>query len=234
MVSYQRTRQLDIQAARTELRGFIQRLSALPKENLQLTKTYDYDQLALGNLQSFITQETTLTARQAAEVVRRIPDQVSATEYSAVAYALWSAGNTATAMEFTKLAVQKAVDVTDEAATLRQYGGYLIASGDIRGGRVEYQNALAVFAKYPGYGEAFQNSSHAFTEFHWAQAEGAAGNAAEMQAHLNAADAYADKIAPAFGPGIKQQIAQLRAAGANPLMIPRANPAPSPAIPYPP
>ncbi len=120
VVSYQRTRQLDIQAARTELRGFIQRLSALPKENLQLTKTYDYDQLALGNLQSFITQETTLTARQAAEVVRRIPDKVSATEYSAVAYALWSAGNTATAMEFTKLAVQKAVDVMDEAATLWQ------------------------------------------------------------------------------------------------------------------
>lgn len=227
VLSYQRTRQLDIQAARTELRGFIQRLAELPKENLQLTRTYANDQLSLGNLQSFITQEATLVAKQAAEVIRRIPDQVSATEYSAVAYALCGTGANAAAMDFVKRATQKAADVNDEAAVLRQYGGYLMASGDVQQARVEYQKALNVFAKYPGYGEPYQNNTHAYTEFHWAQSEGAFGNREEMQTHLTAAENYANHLAPAAGHGIKQQITQLRGSMAG-LPAPAAAAPPNP------
>lgn len=210
-VSYHRTKQLDIEAARTELRGFIQRLGSLPKENLQLSKTYNDDQLALGSLKSFITQENTLVAKQAAEVIRRIPEQVSATEYSAVAYALWSIASNATAIEFVKQAIMKASDVNDEAATLRQYGGYLMASGNVNGARVEYQKALAVFSKYPGYGDYYQNSSHAFTELHWAQSEGSVGNFPEMKLHLDAAEALAGRLSSGpEGTSYKQQIGQLR------------------------
>jgi tetratricopeptide (TPR) repeat protein len=210
MLSLQRTRQLDVQSARAELRGFIQRLAALPKENLQLARTYADDQIALGNLQSFIMQETTLVAKQAAEVIRRIPDRVSATEYSAVGYALWTTGNNATAMDFVKLATERAIDVNDEAAVLRQYGGFLIASGDVNGGREQYQKALEVFSKYPAYNDTYQNSVHAYTHFHWAQSEGGAGNHSELAAHLAASEDFAHR-AGAAGWSMKQQIWQLRA-----------------------
>src|SRR6266704_384604 len=59
-VSYRRTQVQDIQSTRQELRGLLQRLAALPKENLELNKRYAPDFNAIGIASSFINQENTL------------------------------------------------------------------------------------------------------------------------------------------------------------------------------
>src|SRR5262245_6234256 len=42
-VSYLRTQSQDVQSLRTELRGVLQRLTELPKENVQMAKAYESD-----------------------------------------------------------------------------------------------------------------------------------------------------------------------------------------------
>lgn len=239
VLSFQRTRQLDIQAARAELRGFIKRLAELPRENLQLTKTYANEQMVLRDMQSFITQETILVANQAAEVIRRIPAQVSATEYSAVAYALWTNASNAAALELIRKAVAKASDAVNEAAVLRQYAEYLMMSGDVNGARVEYQKALAVFSKYPGHNQYYQDFTHAFTQLHWARTEANLGNFRELKLHLDEAEEIARRLNDARGNNpYQQQIEQMRqwlpgaaAPSSGPLPLPAASPYSTPSMP---
>ena len=94
MSSYRATQQ-DIHDSRTELRVFLQRLSVLPKENVELMKKYD--PLTFSQLTGYITGETVLLANQAVEVMNRIPKHVSAVEYITVATALMANGNAAAA-----------------------------------------------------------------------------------------------------------------------------------------
>ena len=83
-VSYRRAETQDIQSMRQELRGILQRLAALPKENLDISKRYKEDPAAISLASGFINQENTLLSRQAAEIARKLPkDKVSATEYYA-------------------------------------------------------------------------------------------------------------------------------------------------------
>lgn len=49
-VSYSRTKSLDIQSQRVELRGLLQRLAALPRENVEITKKYSGDRLDIQYL----------------------------------------------------------------------------------------------------------------------------------------------------------------------------------------
>jgi hypothetical protein len=79
-VSYYKTARLEVQAARTELRGILQRLSALPKDNFELIRKYrdDPEGLALSGL---LTQENALLARQASEIVDRYPNRSSSSSW---------------------------------------------------------------------------------------------------------------------------------------------------------
>src|SRR5437016_12374288 len=69
-VSYRRTESQDIQNSRQELRGLLQRLSALPKENVENMRKYKDDVEARTIIGGFINQENSLLARQAAELAR--------------------------------------------------------------------------------------------------------------------------------------------------------------------
>src|SRR5215216_4743963 len=91
--SYQQIRAQDRRAARTELRQLIQRMAAIPKENIELTKTYEKDATTSNTLSGFINQENVVIGRQAAEIIERIPDDVSAYEYQAVARAVFASND---------------------------------------------------------------------------------------------------------------------------------------------
>jgi predicted negative regulator of RcsB-dependent stress response len=87
-VSYWHTHQQDIHDARSELRTLIQRLNHLPIEDLEYSRKYENEPKIYGRLSGLLNSENAVIAKQAADVIDRIPSNVSATEYSAVANAL--------------------------------------------------------------------------------------------------------------------------------------------------
>lgn len=85
-VSYRHTEVQDIGNARQELRTILQRLSVLPKENVEAMKQYAADPGSAQLVSSFINQENSLLARNAAEIARKLPPEyVSSAEYYAIA-----------------------------------------------------------------------------------------------------------------------------------------------------
>jgi hypothetical protein len=129
-VSYRRTQSQDVQSARVELRSLLQRLTALPKENVEMMKKYESDPQTIGTIGSFINQENALLGRQAAEIIRRLPPTyVSATEYYAVASALQGAYNVDAAKEFFSKAIDLATDMNDRVAGLRSRANLLFVTG---------------------------------------------------------------------------------------------------------
>src|SRR5438046_6619481 len=56
-VSYHRTRSQDIENMRQELRATLQRLAALPKENVELMKKYEGDPASMNLVSSYLNQE---------------------------------------------------------------------------------------------------------------------------------------------------------------------------------
>ncbi len=104
-VSLRRTYMQDIQSARQELRGLLERLISIPRENLETMKKYVGDRNTLFSFDQMYNQENTLLSRQAAEIARRLPQRlVSATEHLAIAFALQRAYNLDGAREFLVLA----------------------------------------------------------------------------------------------------------------------------------
>ena len=59
-VSYKRTEAQDIQSLKLELRGLLQRLSYLPRDNFETAKKYPNDPTATQTIGGLINQENTL------------------------------------------------------------------------------------------------------------------------------------------------------------------------------
>ncbi len=190
-VSYVRTHAQDTQALRSDLRGLLQRLAALPKENFEITKKYADDPVTVSNLAGIINQENILLARQAAQVARRLPrEQVSATEYNSIGAALQNGYDIAGAMTFYGLAERASTDLADEIGAQRSAAGLLFATGKPEAGRAEYRKALNVFARYHGYDEYTQKTTHVLTELNWAAAEAYGGSGEAARGHVENAEKY--------------------------------------------
>lgn len=145
---YYRTRQQDIHDARTELRGLIERLSQIPRENLENSKKYANEPNILGDLSSQMNAENAMIAEEAAALVERIPSHVSAPEYTGVAIALSNSGLTDRALRLIKLGLVTADNVNDEVGLLRFDAICNFQVGDFEKGREQYKKALGIFAKY--------------------------------------------------------------------------------------
>jgi tetratricopeptide (TPR) repeat protein len=183
--SYYRTRQQDIHDARAELRGFLQRLSVLPKENLEVMS--HPDKLVAAQLSAAINAENSLIANQAAEVMDRIPDYVSAIEYIVVANAFSSVGIYDKAEKLLKRATEVSKDVNEEVGAIRAYAALLFASGNINAGREMFQKALNIHEKYPSRIPLFQIWTNVYTEMQWAAAELGQRQCSESQTHITKA-----------------------------------------------
>jgi len=179
-VSYKRTESQDIQSARVELRGLLQRLSSLPRENIEMAKKYEkIDPAIVASISSFINQENTLLARQAAEIAKRLPSEyVSATEYYAIGVALQYAYNVGGAKELFTKAIDVSTDLNDRVGALRMRANLLFITGQPDAGRVDYQRALNIFSDFSktSYNEYTKKSTHIWTELAWASSEASVGS----------------------------------------------------------
>lgn len=211
-VSYKRADAQDILASRAELRLLLQRLAALPKENLEITERYAEDAASLAYASGYISQETGLLARQAAEIANRLPrDQVTSSEYHAVSLALWNAGDAAAALPFAVHAIESATDAASAANALRAYGGDLFSLGQFEEGRKQYQAALGLFDKYPGYSDYYQKSTHFITQSAWAVWEANNGFLDLAEEHVATAESIVSQLPPGAGTDqFRHQIEQQR------------------------
>ena len=207
-VSYERTKQQDIHDARAELRTLILRLSALPRENTELFQKYGNNPQALANLSSALNAENALIAKQAAEVIERIPSHVSSTEYYAVGYALGNSGLLDRSLKVLSRAVATSSDVNDEIGALRQYAATLFSAGNPEGGPEHYRKALAIFTKYPSNNHSYIESTHALTEIYWAQMEILQRQCSYAGLHLQEAKKHIEALPPlAFAAQLTGQLA---------------------------
>jgi len=210
-VSYNRTRVQDIQNSRAELRGLLQRLSALPKENVEARRKYADDPGALNLVGGFINQENALLARQAAQIARKLPpNTVSGVEYYAVAIALGNSYDLNTEGEFLRYsaaAAEQAKDFNTEIAVARTYAALQFQQGRPDMGRIEYEKASNIFGKYPGYDAYTKASTTIWTELAWATSEASVGAFDQSRRHVQSAKAVVDTLPP--GPGTAMLSAQV-------------------------
>ncbi len=172
-VSYTRTQSQDIQNDRVELRGLLQRLASIPRENVEIVKKYQDDPATVATIGGFLNQENTLPARQAAELANRIPPEyVSATEYYAIALAMQNAYNVQGAMELFTKAIDTSQDFNDRIGALRTRANLLFMTGQPEAWRVDYRRALNVFSDFGNiYHDYTKESTHIWTELSWAISE---------------------------------------------------------------
>jgi len=195
-VSFYRIHEQFVHDARTELRGLIQRLNQLPRENLEYYKKYADDPQAQTSMSSFVNAENSLVAKQAAEVIDRIPGDVGATEYSLVAYALNNSALVDKAMKLFEQGLLVSNDVNDEAALLRSYGATLINTGNIGKGRDQFKKALEVFQKYTPMNQGYVEFTHFYTELNWGGAELSIRQCGEAKRHLEEAERHLISLPP--------------------------------------
>lgn len=200
-VSHRKAEAQEVQSTRQELRGLLQRLSALPRENVENMKKFPGDPTTTAVISGFINQENTLLARQAAELAKRLPTSaISAAEYYSVAVALQSAYDLAGAAEFLELVPDKANDFTTEIAAIRMKANLQFIQGRPEKGRTEFQKALDIFSKYPHYDLYTKVSTNIWTELSWAYSEasylGKQGSAAQ---HIGSAERLLATLPPSPG-----------------------------------
>jgi hypothetical protein len=210
VVSYRRAEKQDIQASRTELRGILQRLSAIPRENLEAAKKNAGDPGAVAGISQLYNQESTVLTRQAAEIANRLPKGlVSATEYYAIGIAFQSAYDLRSAKDFLGRATQAANNFNDEIGAVRSSANLDFIAGRPEDGRVLFQQALGIFTKYPGYDPYTVASTHVFTEVYWAYAEANMSQFQLAAQHIDNAQRIVDNLPPSQGSdGLKAQIQQ--------------------------
>ncbi len=236
-VSCKRTQAQELLARRQELRSLLQRMAALPKENVELSKKFSDDPAAIGTVSGFINQENTLLSRQAAEIARSLPSgMVSPTELYAVALALQAAYELTTAKEFLTMSIDNASDFNTEISALRALAGLRLNTGEVEAGRAMFERARRIFEKYPGYDPFTRASTQVWTELFWASSEAGLGQMMLANQHVAKAEEVVSSLAPSPGADmLRSQVQQLKmrltASPAPSLALPQAaTPAPDPLV----
>jgi hypothetical protein len=210
-VSNKRIAAQDIQSNHQQLRTVLQRMAALPKENVEVGKKYADDPASLSIIGGLINQENTLLVRQAAELARALPNGVvSPIEYYAIALGLQNAYDLRGAKEFMGLSARTAGDFNTEISARRGVANLEFLTGNPVAGRALYVNALNIFSKYAGYDPFTVGDTNVRTELSWAYSE-ATVDRSMVIAHIDNAERIANTLTP--GPGtdsLKNSVMQAR------------------------
>ena len=229
--AHARVEEQEIQSARQELRVLLQRLAALPKELALYSKELRQEPMIFAAVNGLNTQETALLARQAAEIATTLPqNKVSAGEDLAIALALQAAYETKDADRFLQLSLDRSKDFGTEITAVRITAANQFMRGTPAAARKTYDQALAIFSKYPGYDAATQKFTHALTEQAWAVSEAQFGNRELVARHLDNADRLAAALPADLAVNLRGQLQQVREstigirAGALPGAAPPVSP----------
>lgn len=187
----QRSHERDDAAARVELSQLIQRLSALPKENAELWAQYGDDASVAYEISSVVQAEQMTLAEQAADVIERIPDTATATEYYQVAKNLAEAGAPERAASLFEAGLRRKSDLVTRSSILRGQANLYADLGEIERARGAIKRAIELYASEP---PAARAGGIAYNEYIWAGLEADSGNCDRALAHAGNADEQVQKI----------------------------------------
>jgi tetratricopeptide (TPR) repeat protein len=233
ILSYKRNYDQDVQSQRSQLIGILQRIASLPKENLEEYNKYRSDAISYNMLSGFINQENQILSKQAEDIIKRLPkEELSATDYNLVGGALVNSRNFDAAVKNFESALDVAVGLDDEVGALRNLANLQMVTGHTGDARANYQRALDIFAKYPGYDEFTKNSTTVYTELAWAWSEAAARNLDLATQHLTKADQIVAPLpAGSAKEGLMLQVAQARSTLlSTPPAATNGSPTPAPGL----
>jgi hypothetical protein len=197
VVSYVRTSETDVHDSAVELRTLVERLTQIPADVVQANKTYADDPVTASTLASIYTQEEVLDAQQAAQIMARIPDQVTPPEYSLVANILIGAGIDHPSLEMLDLAANGANNVNDYVSAVRTKGIRVFQLGDPATGRTLFQSALDVFTKsYASSPASFRDYTDMQTQLVWSVSELGIHDCALASQHFALARAFTAEFDP--------------------------------------
>lgn len=190
-LSFYQARQAEVRSLKTELRQLSQRITVLPRENLDALARFQADPQSLSNFTGQVAQETMLLANQANEIITELPaNEIKPTEQITVAWALISNYRVADGMKLLDAAVAGAKDPQNRANALRVRGNTYFGMGQSEKGRQDYLAAIQAFeTQKAGFNPGVLAQTFAFTKLSWASAEMSAGNYAEAEGHLKDAEA---------------------------------------------
>lgn len=207
----QRAGERDESAARVELSQIIQRLVSLPKENAELQKLYAGDPAMLNALSAMVATENDVLTRQASDVIKRIPDRVSGSEYFAVGQALVLTGNYGRAETLLDAGLSRDNDASSRAALWRVKGALYFATGELALARAAMSSALEAYAAEQPSAAA---AAAVYTEWAWAVHEKTNGDCEEAKAHLDRAQGHLETLP--MTPYKVEMMQLLSAASTNP------------------
>jgi len=209
-VSNERVKSQDLQALKSELRGMLQQLTDLPKENFELTQKYTTDPGAIAFIGGQLNQENSLLSSQAASLIAKLPiEEVSAIEAYSVGVSLQNASEMQRAQDMFLLAYDTAITMNDAVAAKRGIANTYFAMGDPGAGRVEFQEALNIFSRFKNHNDYVQKTTHLITLMNWHSAEAGSGFMAKARQRLEEANSIAITLPPGqFTDQLHNQIKQ--------------------------
>jgi hypothetical protein len=184
VISEQRVARQERHATQAELRGVVQQLLDLPRQNAELAAKYRQDPATMVQVGRQIQSELVLLAEQAQELMTGLGTPSAAESYG-VAYALVAAGQWLEAQTVAEAALRRAGnEPVVEAALRRLDAGMLFATGQTSQARAQLQRAEDVFVGTEEETAWVGAYNRLTTETQWAVAEAQAGSCAEAQRHL--------------------------------------------------
>jgi hypothetical protein len=194
IVSFQHTTKQDIQQDRSELRTLSERIHTLERERIEFSEKYPKDQDAIEFFEGELNSELLVTALQAADIVERIPQHVSAAECTVVGDQLADFDNNDRSISILEIAVDRARDAQSLVLALWRYSEVLFTVEDFVGGREKYREALKAYERFPSKDHNYVRYTSGRTELFWAQSEIQYGHCSEAKEHVKAGVKFAHQM----------------------------------------
>jgi hypothetical protein len=172
----------------------------LPRENFELTRRYAGDAEAQRYLGSLINTEQVVLGSQAADLISQVPDEVTASEYYAVAWALSASGQSEAGRSLLEQGLNAIEggdeqDVPGSLALVRQQAFDHFSVGEEAEGRQLYRKALSLIDQTSETSPATVAYMKANSELQWAEAELTVRACDEARQHLERAEGYLPQMA---------------------------------------
>jgi tetratricopeptide (TPR) repeat protein len=186
-ISVQHTNQQDIQQDRSELRELTGRVGELERTKVEFTQTHSGNQDAINSFEAEIDTELLATALQAADIIERIPQYVSAAESTVIADQLADFDLNDRSISLLEIGIDRAKDAHSLTLALRRYAEVLFATGDFSEGRKRYEQASRAYERFPSKDQDWARYKSSLNELIWADSEIAYGNCEEAEKRVKRA-----------------------------------------------
>lgn len=199
-VSYIHTKEQDIQNYQNDLRNILQRISLLDRETVEVKIKYSYDPTSLSAISGCYTQEMSLLANHAVNIINSLPsDRITAHEYYAISRALALSMNINEAIKYAEKSICIVDDLNTELNSRQNYASLLFNIGEIELGRTQFEIIFKLFDRYKGVSEFDQKQTHIHTHLNWALIEANNGYLDEATLHIKRAKDILTTMSPSPG-----------------------------------